>query len=230
MFSIYFRNMKKITETRSKFVTNKEVSRKFMEYINNGNYNNAINFLKSNGFGVTGAGQYKVVFSLGSKKVLKVARNTLGVTDIENEIHAAECAPNLFPTVYKSGHGWAIVERIKTTLKQNKAIGFEALNWFEINLDELNSLSSEPNRFKGFFDIIQWVRSYRNHKRYGIEEYKNILRYLLSKPKFKQFLTDVTNCKIPLTDMHLNNFGFKANGDFAILDLSFYEGSYEIDF
>jgi len=59
---------------------------------------------------------------------------------------------------------------------------------------------------------------------------KNILRYLLSKPKFKQFLTDITNCKISLTDMHLNNFGFKANGDFAILDLSFYEGSYEIDF
>jgi len=196
--------------------------------IENENYRSAIQLLKNNGFKVTGEGQYKIVFSLGPKKVLKVAKNSSGLSDINTEVSAAECAPEWFPKIYSSGRGWAVVERAAVTYKKNKQVQHLVLDFFDINLEELNDISE--SEFYGFSDIINWIKGYKHYKRYGLESYRNILRYFLSKPNFKEFLLAVKNCNLRLDDLHLNNIALNSNGHFIIIDLYSGYDDYQIDF
>lgn len=215
-------------DEKTKLESNPNILKELERMLNNDNFRSGIQFLKNNGFKVTGEGNYKTVFSLGPKKVLKVAKNSTGLSDINTEISAADCAPEWFPKVYNSGYGWAIVERAAITYKKNKQVQYLVLDFFNINLEELNAISE--SEFYKFSDIINWIKSYKNYKRYGLESYKNILKYFLSRPKFKEFLIAVQNCHLSLNDLHLNNIALNSNGHFIIIDLFSEYADYQIDF
>jgi len=217
-----------LIETKSKIDKQENILEEIEIQIINGNYKNASRIMREYGFKVTGEGEYKIVYSLGSKRVFKLAKTSLGVGDIANEVRAAECAPELMPKIYKSGRGWAIVERIKHTLKNDKNIGSTFLNYFELDLNELNK-HLDIIMFRGYYDILKFIRDYRHHKQFTPEYYRTIMSYLLSKNKFKEFLKSVAKCNISLYDLHLNNFGFREDGSFVIIDLFDESTSYDFE-
>lgn len=217
-----------LTETKSKIDKQENILEEIEIQISNGYYKNALKIMKEYGFKVTGEGEYKIVFSLGSKRVFKLAKSGLGVSDIANEIRAAECAPELMPKIYKSGRGWAIVERIKHTLKNDKNIGSTFLNYFELDLNELNK-HLDITMFRGYHDILKFIREYKHHKHFNPDYYKTIMSYFLSKNKFREFLKSIARCNISLYDLHLNNFGFREDGSFVIIDLFDESTNYNFD-
>lgn len=229
MFKYLFLLMKNnLAETKSKIEKQKNILEEVENQILEGNYKTASKIMEKYGFKVTGQGEYKIVYSLGSQRVFKLAKSGLGTSDIANEVRATECAPEIMPKIYKSGIGWAIVERIKHTLKNDKNIGLTFLNYFELDLNELNK-HLDIQMFRGYRDILNFIRDYRRHKQFSPEYYKTIMSYFLSKNKFREFLKSITKCNISLYDLHLNNFGFREDGSFVIIDLFDESTEYNFD-
>lgn len=76
-------------DEKTKLESNPNILKELERMLNNDNFRSGIQFLKNNGFKVTGEGIYKTVFSLGPKKVLKVAKNSTGLSDVNCSQHKA---------------------------------------------------------------------------------------------------------------------------------------------
>lgn len=185
--------------------------------IGDGQFLKAIRLAKESGLGITGVGSYKVVFSLGANKVLKIAKGYIGAKDIEQEKISYDCAPKFFPEVFASGNGWAIVERIKNTYKTNKNLGNDVSAYFGFDYDQINNILK--SNWSSFYDIAKFFQQYSLHKDSPV--HKQIKNILLSNSNFFEFMQAIKKCGIVLYDLHLNNYGFNTKGDFVIIDVEF---------
>jgi hypothetical protein len=192
-------------------------------YQNNG-IQRVIRLAKEKGLKITGEGVYKVVFSLGPNRVLKFAKSSPGFDDIAQEVANYECAPDFFPKVYASGTGWAVVERIKNTLRTNKNLESDVTAFFDIDYKTIHEIDPGSRYINRFYHVVDHVKKYKHYK--DIDTYKKVFDYLVSKPNFVKFLRAVRSCKLNLADMHMNNYGINRNGHFVIIDSQSGSGDY----
>ncbi len=183
---------------------------------------------KQHGFRYSGRGEYKIVYSLGPNKVLKIGMSRFGTDDLEQEKKHSECAPEWFPKILDSGPNWNIVERIKNIYKNNKKISQDVLNWFDIDPKQT------PVYFKDIRSVLEYVENYSQTKNMAFgftvsEKQKQTLKYLFSKPKLVEFLKILSKCKIRFSDLHLNNYGINNAGHFVIIDSEWGNPSYDFE-
>lgn len=183
------------------------------------------------GLPYTGEGAYKIVFSLGPNKVLKVAKNNPGTNDIKREKMNYECSPNHFPKVFEhhENYNWAVVERIKNTYRTNKNLQKDIEDYFELDYYELTKIMREEYGdgsiyINSFGQILKILDQYR----IGNKDTK-IFKYLFSKPKLVSFLREIKKCNISFWDLHLNNLGISKAGHFVIIDSMDMEKRHEFE-
>lgn len=190
--------------------------------------NQASELAKQHGLRYSGQGLYKIVYSLGPNKVLKIGKERSGTDDLKQEIKHSECGPEWFPKILDSGMNWNIVERIKNIYKTNKNIPQDVLNWFDID-----SKYTEVY-FKDIRSVLEYVENYSQTKNMAFgftvsEKQKQTLKYLFSKPKLVEFLKILSKCKIRFSDLHLNNYGINNAGHFVIIDSEWGNPSYDFE-
>lgn len=187
---------------------------------------------KQHGFRYSGRGKYKIVYSLGPNKVLKIGMSRPGTDDLEQEKKHSECAPEWFPKVFDSGRNWNIVERVKNIYKNNKNLTKDVFNWFGFDFEAPPRVDIFTYQFLINFDdfkrVLAFVEQYSIDRQLQPKE-KQTLKYLFSKPKFVEFLKAVGRCKIRLYDLHLNNYGINNAGHFVIIDSEWGNPSYNFE-
>jgi hypothetical protein len=214
--TVWMLKLKKKTPQEKALQKNTDLVKKLIGIRNENGINNMLHHAeKTFGLKKTGEGMYKVVFSLGPNRVLKIAKSGPGFGDLKQEEESYKCAPDFFPKVYASGPGWAIVERIKNTFKTKKyGIESDIAMFFDIDYKKLSELAQR--NFQRFYQVINLVKEYRINKMF--DSYKEAYEYLFSKPNFVKFLRAVKACGLNLSDMHMNNYGINNAGHFVIID------------
>lgn len=88
-------------------------------------------------------------------------------------------------------------------------------------MDELNKLIAKPHiNIQSSFDFFGLIKSYIYAIKNNMfdEKQKIYYRYIFSKPKVRKLITNMNKCGISFNDIHSDNFGFRENGEFVIID------------
>lgn len=193
----------------------------------------AMELAKQHGLRYSGEGVYKIVYSLGPNKVLKIGKKTTGTDDLKQEIRHYECAPEWFPKILDSGPNWNIVERVKNIYKNNKNITKDVFNWFGFNFEPpVVDIFTDvyPIKFIDFISVLKFVDQYSLNRSHPISDREKLtLKHLFSSPRFVEFLKAVGKCKIRISDLHLNNYGINNAGHFVIIDSEWGNPSYDFE-
>lgn len=189
------------------------------------NFDIAEEYAEKFGLKKYGSGIFKLVFSIqgDDNKLLKVATDN-GTNSLKQEVNNYLCAPELFPRIYDYDnklYKWIIVEKIENIYKNNPNIYEDVLNYFNITKQDIRKL----NKLIGYKFINTYEQIFQLLKYYNKDHYENqevwgesVYKLLFSNPKLKEFLKQVSKCKISLSDLHANNIGFRDDGSFVIID------------
>lgn len=189
------------------------------------------NILKSSGniqIGKDGVGRIALVND--NKTVFKYNHSDNNQTEFENKVYKKYGSKykHLFPTIYKSGKNWQIVEKVES-FSDNKfknATGCDFKDWdmFSSKIDMLDLLSI-ANKHKNINSLLNDKDIIPDPEYFDKKELNDIYASAIEVSKSKILCEIVELCLksgISLIDLHENNFGFRGK-DLVIIDWGFEE-------